>query len=160
MSSSRRTFLRGIERTELPELLAGSVFPDHPYALEYRRDRGALLLVLFRLRFFLLAITSQLALATLSSFRLRWMRRFGNARLEDVRNRFGERVARIVKACSDSLADTAKGERKAHWQERNKAYLAHLQTADEDILRTVAARSAHLPNDWDARIAAAIALGA
>jgi (p)ppGpp synthase/HD superfamily hydrolase len=31
----------------------------------------------------------------------------GAARLEDVRNRFGERVARIVEACLDSLADTA-----------------------------------------------------
>ena len=40
----------------------------------------------------------------------------GKARLEDVRNRFGERVAKIVRACSDTLADTAKGERKAHWQ--------------------------------------------
>src|SRR4051795_5240810 len=37
----------------------------------------------------------------------------GKARLEDVGNRFGNRVARIVAACSDSLADTAKGERKA-----------------------------------------------
>ena len=45
----------------------------------------------------------------------------GTARLEDIRNRFGERVARIVEACSDSLADTAKGERKAHWQERKEA---------------------------------------
>jgi (p)ppGpp synthase/HD superfamily hydrolase len=36
----------------------------------------------------------------------------GRARLEDVRNRFGERVARIVAACSDSLADTAAGESK------------------------------------------------
>jgi HD domain len=59
----------------------------------------------------------------------------GTARLEDVRNRFGERVARVVKACSDSLADTAKGERKAHWQERKEAYLAHLRTADDDVLR-------------------------
>jgi (p)ppGpp synthase/HD superfamily hydrolase len=56
----------------------------------------------------------------------------GKARLEDVRNRFGERVARIVEACSDSLADTAKGERKAHWQERKEAYIAHLRQADED----------------------------
>jgi (p)ppGpp synthase/HD superfamily hydrolase len=37
----------------------------------------------------------------------------GKAKLEDVRNRFGERVARMVEACSDSLADTAKGERNA-----------------------------------------------
>jgi (p)ppGpp synthase/HD superfamily hydrolase len=45
----------------------------------------------------------------------------GRERLEDVRNRFGERVARIVEACSDSLADAGKGERKAHWRERKEA---------------------------------------
>jgi (p)ppGpp synthase/HD superfamily hydrolase len=33
----------------------------------------------------------------------------GKARLDDIRNRFGEGVARIVEACSDSLADTGKG---------------------------------------------------
>jgi len=49
----------------------------------------------------------------------------GKARLNDVRNRFGERVARIVEACSDSLADTGKEEPKAHWRERKEAYLAH-----------------------------------
>src|SRR3954468_10287154 len=38
----------------------------------------------------------------------------GAARLQDVRNRFGKRVSRIVEACSDSLADTGKGEHKAH----------------------------------------------
>jgi (p)ppGpp synthase/HD superfamily hydrolase len=59
----------------------------------------------------------------------------GTARLEDVRNRFGERVARIVEACSDSLADTAKGERKAGWQERKETYIVHLRTVDEDVLR-------------------------
>src|SRR6476659_10970929 len=55
----------------------------------------------------------------------------GKARLEDVRNRFGERVAKIVQACSDSLADTAKGERKAHWKQRKEAYLAHLRMATD-----------------------------
>ena len=54
-----------LTRTELRELLAGNVFPNHSYALEYRRDRSALLLVLFRLWFFLLAIASQLALCHL-----------------------------------------------------------------------------------------------
>jgi (p)ppGpp synthase/HD superfamily hydrolase len=67
----------------------------------------------------------------------------GTARLNDVHNRFGGRVARIVKACSDSLADTGKGERKAHWQERKEAYLAHLQTADEDILWVSLADKVH-----------------
>ena len=32
----------------------------------------------------------------------------GRACLEDVRNRFGNRVASVVAACSDSVADTAK----------------------------------------------------
>jgi (p)ppGpp synthase/HD superfamily hydrolase len=65
------------------------------------------------------------------------------ARLEDVRNRFGERVAHLVKARSDSLADTAQGERKAYWQERKEAYLAHLQTAHPDILRVSLADKVH-----------------
>jgi GTP pyrophosphokinase len=67
----------------------------------------------------------------------------GRARLEDVRNRFGERVARIVEACLDSLANTAKGERKAHWQERKESYIAHLGSADEDILRVSLADKVH-----------------
>ena len=67
----------------------------------------------------------------------------GKARLDDVRNRFGDRVATVVEACSDSLADTARGERKAHWQERKESYLAHLRTADEDVLRVSLADKVH-----------------
>ena len=67
----------------------------------------------------------------------------GKGRLEDVRNRFGGRVARVVEACSDSLADTGAGERKAGWQERKEKYLAHLKTADEDILRVSLADKVH-----------------
>src|SRR5215468_9828602 len=44
----------------------------------------------------------------------------GKTRLEDVGNRFGHRVAHVVAACSDSLADTAKGERKADWHKRKE----------------------------------------
>ncbi|HEY1475014.1 MAG TPA: HD domain-containing protein [Pseudolabrys sp.] len=67
----------------------------------------------------------------------------GEARLEDVRNRFGKRVAKVVEACSDSLADTAKGEPKADWQKRKKAYLAHLETAHKDVLRVSLADKVH-----------------
>jgi (p)ppGpp synthase/HD superfamily hydrolase len=67
----------------------------------------------------------------------------GKARLEDIRNRFGERVAKIVEACSDSLANTAKGERKAHWQERKEAYIAHLSNANQDILLVSLADKVH-----------------
>jgi (p)ppGpp synthase/HD superfamily hydrolase len=67
----------------------------------------------------------------------------GRARLEDVRNRFGDRVAHVVAACSDSLADTAKGEQKADWQKRKEAYLAHLDSATEDVLRVSLADKVH-----------------
>ena len=48
-----------------------------------------------------------------------------------------------MKACSDSLADTAKGERKEDWEKRKKAYVAHLQNAEEDILRVSLADKVH-----------------
>src|SRR4249919_3710733 len=54
----------------------------------------------------------------------------GTARLNDVRNRFGKRVAQVVEACSDSLAETGKGEPKADAKTRRQAYLAHLREAD------------------------------
>jgi (p)ppGpp synthase/HD superfamily hydrolase len=56
---------------------------------------------------------------------------------------FGDRMARVVAACSDSLADTAKGERKADWQKRKEAYLAHLDIADDDVLRVSLADKVH-----------------
>jgi (p)ppGpp synthase/HD superfamily hydrolase len=67
----------------------------------------------------------------------------GKARLNDVRNRFGETVARIVEACSDSLADTGRGEPKADSKTRKEAYLAHLREADEDTLRVSLADKVH-----------------
>jgi (p)ppGpp synthase/HD superfamily hydrolase len=67
----------------------------------------------------------------------------GKARLEDVRNRFGDRVARVVAACSDSQVDTGKGERKPDWRTRKEAYIAHLGTADEDVLRVSLADKVH-----------------
>jgi (p)ppGpp synthase/HD superfamily hydrolase len=57
-----------------------------------------------------------------------------SARLQDIRNRFGDRVANFVGACSDSLANTAAGEKKAGWQERKEKYLAHLPELDADTL--------------------------
>ena len=67
----------------------------------------------------------------------------GKARLEDIRKQFGDRVARVVEACSDSLADTTKGEQKLDWQQRKEAYLAHLDTADDDVLLVSLADKAH-----------------
>jgi 5'-deoxynucleotidase YfbR-like HD superfamily hydrolase len=49
----------------------------------------------------------------------------GRPRLDDVRRRFGERVAEIVEHCTDDLP--APGEHKAPWAERKRAYLEHLE---------------------------------
>jgi hypothetical protein len=40
-------------------------------------------------------------------------------------------------------SNTGRGQRKAHWQERKEAYLAHLRKADEDILRVSLADKVH-----------------
>ena len=52
-------------------------------------------------------------------------------------------MAQVVAACSDSLADTGKGEKKADWQLRKQAYIAHLDVADEDVLRVSLADKVH-----------------
>jgi (p)ppGpp synthase/HD superfamily hydrolase len=55
----------------------------------------------------------------------------GDARLDDIRNRFGDRVADVVRACSDS---TAANEPKEDWRLRKTRYLEHLNTVDEETL--------------------------
>jgi len=56
--------------------------------------------------------------------------RGGVSRLEDIRTRFGSRVAAIIESCSDSLAEDPR--EKAPWQERKRAYIAHLR-ANGDV---------------------------
>ncbi len=58
----------------------------------------------------------------------------GEARLADIRNRFGAKVAGIVASCSDSTADTAGGQQKEKWQIRKERYLRHLHAVDQDTL--------------------------
>ena len=66
----------------------------------------------------------------------------GHARLADIEQRFGDRVARIVEACSDSL--TAEGEKKADWHERKRRYLEALESPGHaDALRVSAADKVH-----------------
>jgi (p)ppGpp synthase/HD superfamily hydrolase len=66
----------------------------------------------------------------------------GEARLADIRARFGSEVARIVEAMSDSLvADPAD---KAPWRERKEAYLARLRREDDPgALRVALADKLH-----------------
>lgn len=53
----------------------------------------------------------------------------GKPRLDDIRLRFGDNVARMVDACSDT--DVMP---KPPWRSRKEAYLQHLQTAQVDAL--------------------------
>lgn len=48
----------------------------------------------------------------------------GHGRLEDIRRRFGDRVASIVAECTDAYE-----ERKPAWKKRKEAYVAHLAVA-------------------------------
>jgi (p)ppGpp synthase/HD superfamily hydrolase len=50
----------------------------------------------------------------------------------EIRAKFGKRVLSIVKACTDGAPD--KNGKKADWEERKRAYLAHLPTVPDDAL--------------------------
>ena len=62
----------------------------------------------------------------------------GEGRLEDIRQRFGEDVARIVSACSDTFEDP-----KPPWWPRKEAYLKHLELAPTEVLLVSAADKLH-----------------
>jgi (p)ppGpp synthase/HD superfamily hydrolase len=54
----------------------------------------------------------------------------GKRTLQEIGERFGERVARIVEGCTDAF-----GEPKPAWKRRKEDYIAHLKSASEDVLR-------------------------
>ncbi len=62
----------------------------------------------------------------------------GPPTLEEIRRRFGEKVARIVSACTDS--DTMP---KPPWRERKERYVAHLHQAPPDVRRVSSADKLH-----------------
>lgn len=54
----------------------------------------------------------------------------GEARLLDIGHRFGDRVQRIVRECSDCL----EAEPKPPWRPRKEAYVASLETVSDDAV--------------------------
>ncbi len=62
----------------------------------------------------------------------------GKPVLEEIRREFGERVAHLVEGCTD--ADTYP---KPPWDERKKAYIAHLPAADAGVRLVSAADKLH-----------------
>jgi (p)ppGpp synthase/HD superfamily hydrolase len=57
--------------------------------------------------------------------------RGGLPRLDDIRHRFGDRVAAIVRGCSDAFPD--RGGEKKEWWARKCAHLEHLMGVDGDL---------------------------
>src|SRR5664279_4888415 len=51
----------------------------------------------------------------------------GEPRLSDIRNRFGDRVADIVRACSDSVVNTSADQHKEDKRTRKTRYIKHLE---------------------------------
>jgi len=64
--------------------------------------------------------------------------RGGPERLEEIRQRFGERVARIVAGCTQGT-----GEGKDAWDERRSRYVESVPEKDEDVLLVSAADKLH-----------------
>ena len=64
--------------------------------------------------------------------------RGGEARLTDIRHRFGHAVAEIVAGCSDTYEDP-----KPPWRERKERHLAHLAGASEAVRLVSAADKLH-----------------
>ena len=65
----------------------------------------------------------------------------GEPRLKDIKERFGDRVAGIVRECSDSL--TEDPDEKEPWSIRKKRYIEHLATASPSALLVTAADKTH-----------------
>ena len=65
----------------------------------------------------------------------------GQETLNDIKSRFGPRVAHIVEGCTDSLAPNP--EHKEPWRIRKERYLAHLAQADQDTLTVSLADKLH-----------------
>ncbi len=62
----------------------------------------------------------------------------GKPTLQEIRRRFGERVARLVEGCTDADSDP-----KPPWRRRKEEYIQHVQSAPPDVLVIVLADKIH-----------------
>lgn len=67
----------------------------------------------------------------------------GQARLDEIRARFGDGVADIVRDLSDSLVDTTAGALKEEWHQRKQRYVSSLRTKPDTSLVVAAADKLH-----------------
>ena len=65
----------------------------------------------------------------------------GEEMSDRIRSKFGDRVANIVDGCSD--AKSSPGGSKPPWRSRKEAYIQHLRSASDDVLRVSIADKVH-----------------
>lgn len=65
----------------------------------------------------------------------------GEPRLTEIAEKFGDRVAHIVRGCSDSLV--VDEDKKAPWRDRKETHIEHLRSSNSDILLVTAADKTH-----------------
>ena len=65
----------------------------------------------------------------------------GEEMSDRIRSKFGDRVANIVDGCSD--AKSSPGGSKPPWRSRKEAYIKHLRSASDDVLRVSIADKVH-----------------
>ena len=65
----------------------------------------------------------------------------GEEMSDRIRSKFGDRVADIVDGCSD--AKSSPGGSKPPWKSRKEAYIEHLKSASDDVLRVSIADKVH-----------------
>lgn len=65
---------------------------------------------------------------------------------DEIRAQFGDRVHRIVLACTDSDPHAGNGDPKGDWHQRKERHLRELSCARPDVVRVVAADKLH--NAW------------
>jgi len=65
----------------------------------------------------------------------------GRPRLEEIRAKYGDRVAAIVEGCTDSFEQDAA--RKPPWRVRKEHYIAHVRTAPHSVKLVSAADKVH-----------------
>ena len=65
----------------------------------------------------------------------------GEQRLTEIAEKFGDRVAHIVRGCSDSLV--VEEDKKAPWRDRKEAHIEQLRSSNADVLLVTAADKTH-----------------
>ena len=65
----------------------------------------------------------------------------GEPKLAEIAQLFGDRVAHIVRGCSDSLV--VEEDKKAPWRDRKEAHIEHLRSSNSDVLLVTAADKTH-----------------